>query len=375
MIRNLLIQVCSILFVTVTANAQDVPVYSQKLTNSFLYNPSVAGNTLGSATLSYRQQWTGATGAPQTAFMSLHTPFAKHRLGTGFNFYQETAGVNQNIYASGAFAYHVRFTDNNMFSMGASAEYINSRINYSKIDVIDMDDILLEENQDAVSKVDFSFGMNYQSRYVKVGASANRLSDLLGIGDSTSQFPAFYTGYIVFTLPLANGRDALEPLVYYRNLSTGNDQIDAGLFYTYNGRVTIGGSYRTGGAASLTGAFRVGKNITLGYSREMLTGELGSAIRSSNEFTLRLDFRDHNYFSNSRNARAINTQALALRRKTMSKYPSSSSPYSMSNRNRKVASRNYVKSPNYRIDSSKKLQTHKVTAKSSRYKSYNKRRR
>jgi type IX secretion system PorP/SprF family membrane protein len=340
--------------------AQDVPVYSQKLTNSFLYNPSVAGNTLGSATLSYRQQWAGVSGAPQTSFISIHTPLARHRLGTGFNFYQETAGVNTNLYASGAFSYHVRLTDRNMISMGLSAEYINSRISYSRIDALDMDDILLAENQNDISKVDFSYGMSYQTRLVTVGGSINRISNLVGLGDTTSQFPAFYTGFINFTLPLRGDRDMLEPVIYYRNLSNGNHQIDAGLFYTLNRKLTVGGSYRTGGAASLTAGFRISNNLLLGYSREMLTGEFGNALRSSNEFTLRLDFRDHNYFSNARNARQINTSAISLRRKTLSKYPASKSPYSYAKRNKKFANRNYHKSPNYRMDSSKKLNTYRV---------------
>jgi type IX secretion system PorP/SprF family membrane protein len=371
--RNLLI-VSIIVIGAFSANAQDVPVYSQKLTNSFLYNPSVAGNTLGSATLSYRQQWTGASGAPQTTFLSIHSPFAKHRLGTGFNFYQETAGVNQNMYASGAVAYHIRSSDNNMFSMGLSAEYINSRINYSRLDALDMDDVLLEGNHTNIGKADFSFGMSYQSRFVRLGASANRISNLVGIGDTTSQFPAFYTGFVNFTLPVMNGRDVFEPLVYFRNLSNGQNQIDAGLFYTYNEKITLGGSYRTGGASSLTAAFKISKNLLLGYSREILTGQFGNTIRSSNEFTLRLDFRDHNYFSNSKNARQINNSALALRRKTLTKYPASTSPYSYSNRNKSFAKRNYVKSPNYRLDSSKKLQTHRVKKKSP-YKRSNKKRR
>ena len=340
--------------------AQDVPVYSQKLTNSFLYNPSVAGNTLGSATLSYRQQWTGADGAPQTTFMSLHTPFARHKMGTGFNFYQETAGVNTSIYASGAFSYHIRFSDRNMFSIGLSAEYINSRISYSRIDALDMDDILLSENQADINKVDFSYGMSYQTRFVTLGGSINRISNLVGLGDTLSQFPAFYTGFINFTLPMMGNRDVLEPVIYYRNLWNGNNQIDAGLFYTFNKKFTFGGSYRTGGAASLTAGFRIGKNLLAGYSREMLTGEFGNALRSSNEFTLRLDFRDHNYFSNSRNARQINTSAISLRRKTLSKYPASKSPYSFAKQNKKFANRNYHKSPNYRMDSSKKLSTYRV---------------
>jgi type IX secretion system PorP/SprF family membrane protein len=337
--------------------SQDVPVYSQKLTNSFLYNPSVAGNNLGSATLSYRQQWTGATGAPQTTFFSLHTPFARHRMGTGFNVYRETAGVNDNLYASAAYAYHVRITDNNMFSMGASGEYIHSRINYSKVDAQDMDDIFLIENQPPVSRVDFSFGMSYQSRFVKIGASANRISSLVGVLDSSQQFPAFYSGFVNFTIPLVNDRDLLEPVVYLRNLSNGKYQVDAGVYYTMNNRITLGGGYRTGGAASLTGAFRLGKGIYLGYSREVLSGNLGSSLGASNEFTLRFDFSDHRYFTNARNARSINTSALALRRKTLKSYPTRNNPHSYANHNRKFAKKNSVHSPNYRMDSSKKLMT------------------
>jgi type IX secretion system PorP/SprF family membrane protein len=362
--RYLLIVSC-FLGMSLEGWAQDVPVYSQKLTNSFLYNPSVAGNTLGSATLSYRQQWTGASGAPQTTFFSIHAPFAKHRMGTGFNVYRETAGVNDNLYASAAFAYHVRLSDENLFSMGGSGEFINSRINFAKVDAQDMDDILLMENQAPISRIDFSFGMSFTGKYFKIGASANRISDLVGIADSLQQFPAFYSGFVNFTVPLAGERDVLEPLVYLRNLSNGKYQVDAGLFYTFNDRVILGGSYRTGGAASITGAFKIGKGVYLGYSREVHSGNLGSSIGASNEFTLRFDFRDHKYYSNARNAKSINTNALALRRKTLKSYPTRNSPNNFSNHNKKFVKKNYVHSPNYRMDSSKKLMTKKTKRKPS----------
>jgi len=343
-------------------HGQDVPVYSQKLTNSFLYNPSVAGNTLGSATLSYRQQWSGVEGSPQTLFFSIHTPFAKHRFGTGFNVYQEKSGVNENLYASGAFAYHLRFTDNNMFSMGVSVEYLNSKINYSAVDVIDSDDDLLNGNQPNANGVDFSFGLNYSSKYFKVGASANRLGSLVGLSDSTSQFSQFYSAFVNFTLPLAGERDLLEPIVYLRKFANGTHQIDGGLYYTYNDVLTLGGSYRTGGAIGLTAAVRIKKNLLIGYSREMLSGDFSKSLGASNEFTLRLDFRDHNYYTKKKNAREISSKALALRRKTLSS-PSKGSSFSRSQKYKKKLKRNYIKSPNYRMESSKKLQTKKVTKK------------
>ena len=367
--RFLPVSVFLLLF-TQAVYGQDVPVYSQKLTNSFLYNPSVAGNTLGSATLSYRQQWAGVEGAPRTVFFSIHTPFAKHRFGTGFNVYQEKSGVNENLFASGAFAYHLRFTDNNMISMGVSAEYVNTKINYGAVDVIDTGDDLLNGNQPNANSLDFSFGLSYSSKYLKLGASANRLGSLVGLSDSTSQFSQFYSAFANFTLPVAGDRDVIEPIIYFRKFANGTNQIDGGLYYTYNEVVTLGGSYRTGGAIGLTAALRIKKNFLIGYGREVLSGDFSKSIGASNEFTLRLDFRDHNYYTKKKNAREISTKALALRRKTLSSYSKGSS-FSKSKKYKKTIKRNYIKSPNYRMESSKKLQTKKVTKKRShsRYKS------
>jgi type IX secretion system PorP/SprF family membrane protein len=344
-------------------SGQDVPVYSQKLTNSFLYNPSVAGNTLGSATLSYRQQWGGVQDAPRTLFFSLHTPFARHRFGTGLNVYQEKSGVNENLFVSGAFAYHVRVADNNMISAGVSVEYINSRVDYAAVDVIDNSDDLLAGDQPGANSLDFSFGLNYSSRFLKIGASANRLGTLVGISDSTSQFSQFYSAFANFTLPVAGDRDVLEPIVYFRKFANGTQQVDAGLYYTFKETFTLGGSYRTGGTVGLTAALRINKNLLLGYSREMLSGDLSKSLGASNEFTLRLDFRDHNYYTKKKNAREISTKALALRRKTLAPNYSKGSSFSKSQKYKKSIKRNYIKSPNYRMESSKKLQTKKISKK------------
>jgi type IX secretion system PorP/SprF family membrane protein len=368
-VKQIFLPLALLIFGLFDAKAQDVPVYSQKLTNSFLYNPSVAGNTLGSATLSYRQQWAGVEGAPRTLFFSLHTPFARHRFGTGFNVYQEKSGVNENLFASGAFAYHLRFTDENMISMGVSVEYVNTKINLSSVDVVDGDDDLLTGNQPNANAVDFSFGLNYSSKYVKFGASANRLGSLVGLSDSTSQFSQFYSGFVGLTLPVMGERDLIEPIVYVRKFANGTHQIDGGLYYTINNIFTLGGSYRTGGAIGLTGALRINKNLLIGYSREVLSGDFSKNIGASNEFTLRLDFRDHDYYTKKKNAREISTKALALRRKTLSNYSKGNS-FARSQKYKKKIKRNYIKSPNYRMESSKKLQTKKVTKKPghSRYK-------
>jgi hypothetical protein len=237
---------------------------------------------------------------------------------------------------------------------------VNTKIDYGSIDVIDTDDDLLNQGQPNANGIDFSFGLSYTTKYLKFGASANRLGSLVGVSDSTSQFSQFYASFLNFTFPLAGDRDVIEPIVSYRKFANGTNQIDAGLYYTFKDMITLGGSYRTGGSVGLTAAFRIRKNILLGYSREVLSGDFSKSLGASNEFTLRLDFRDHNYYTKKKNAREISTQALALRRKTISTH-SKGSPYSRSQKYKKTVKRNYIKSPNYRMEASKKLMTKKTS--------------
>src|SRR3569832_811320 len=106
-----------IIFTGSNALGQDIPLFSQKLTNSFMFNPALAGNTYGSLTYSYKQNYSKVAGAPTNHFLSMHTPFGKHRFGVGANLYQEDVTFLRNTYASVAFAYHLRFSKFNILSM------------------------------------------------------------------------------------------------------------------------------------------------------------------------------------------------------------------------------------------------------------------
>lgn len=364
--RKILLTVVAFCFGAGLVQAQDAPLFTQKLTNSFLYNPSVAGNTFGSITLSHRKFWSSVEGSPTTNFFSVHTPFGQHRFGTGINFYQDKVGITETLYGSAAFAYHIKMTDFNALSFGVSAEYNSLKIDQSNVDVLHPDDPLLRG--DARTSVDFSFGTSFKSRFFTIGAAANRLNSLVGIKDTVQQFPAFYSGFLQVTLPLAGDRDLLEPIVTVRSFDNSKPQIDAGLYYTFNDLLTLGGSYRTGGAINASAAFRW-KNVMIGYSRDIITNDLRQALGATNEFTLRFDFFNEAYYMKAKNARAINTKAMTIRRKTLSTYNHRSSASSQ-RYNKKLKHKSFM-SPNYRISASKKLMTQKAKRKPS----HNRRRR
>ena len=337
--------------------AQDIPLYSQRLTNSLIFNPSVAGNEFGSLTLSHRTFWSGVDDASASNLLSFHVPFGGHRFGSGLNVFQEKVGVYDRLYASGAFAYHIRMSGLTSLSMGVSAEFNNLSINTGRIDVLDESDQLLFGPDASRQSVDFSFGINLSTKYLEIGGSANRLSSGFGIVDESNQLSGFYTGYVNGKIPLAYGRDILEPVAIYQHLSPESYQVDAGLYYTFNNSITLGGSYRSSGQMTATAAVRIMKKVLVGYSYETLSNDFRSSLGNSNEITLRFDFNNYNYQDRFKDDYK---NALAFRRKTLSsaarraRSVGAKSPGALAKRNKKLR---YARSPNARYNGVKKLPT------------------
>ncbi len=356
-------------------SAQDIPLFSQKLTNSFIYNPAVAGNTVGSLTYAHRQQYGNISNAPRANFLSVHTPFKKHKFGVGANVYQEEINFLQNTYTSAAFAYHVRFNRFTTLSFGVSGEYNMLRLKGTSNSNLEDSEYLKLSNGE-LNDIDYSFGSVFQNRYVKVGIAANRLATAWFKEENQNILSNYYSGFIQGTIPLRDGKDILEPYVAYRKFSDTNEAYDVGLFYTYNNLLTGGLGMRQGGVANATLGVRLAKKLMLGYSHEVFTGNaVRGALGSSHELTLRLDFNEFNYQTNFQ---TTYRNALAYRRKTLSApvgKVGSRSPQQLHQKQKKHA----AYSPNQRYQNIQKLsvtpasQRQKIS--SSKKKSYKRKKR
>jgi type IX secretion system PorP/SprF family membrane protein len=350
----------AILLLTIAAaSAQDIPLFTQKLTNSFLYNPAVAGNGVGSLTYAYRQSYSGITNAPRNNFISAHTPIANHKAGLGLNFYQEDVNFMRNSYVSAAFAYHLHFGHFSTLSMGISGEYNFMGVKkLSNSDVTDPDYLKLAGSQ--LNDYDFSFGLVYQSKYFKAGIAANRLASEWIKEEDAYVLSSYYSGFLQGTIPLRGGSDLLEPTFFYRKLSETNSSYDAGLYYTYNARLMAGASLRKGSVAGFTAGLYITPKLMVGYTREMYFSDVQSQVGATNEFTLKLNFKEYDYrktFTDSYKS------ALAYRRKSMSTYKGSRSPAQLHRQQKRLASY----SPNKRYQNVQKLS---ITPASQRFKAH-----
>jgi type IX secretion system PorP/SprF family membrane protein len=321
MMRGILL-LFALLFFCLSAKGQDIPLFSQKLTNSFIYNPAMAGIGLGSLTFSHRNNYSGVNGAPVNNFMSFHTPFSNYRFGVGFNVFQEEVSAIKSTYASGAFAYHININKFSSLSFGVSGEYNSSRLSDEAIALNDGSDLILNRYADGVAQPDFSFGVSYQNRLWKVGVAANRLYTAWFEKDSVKNLASYYSGFLQGIIPMEGARSVVEPYFAYRKFSESNNTFDIGVFYTYNNKITAGVATRSGSILNATLAYKLTKNLLIGYSREVILGSVGGYTGSSNEFVLRLDFADR---ANKRNYRADYKSAMSYRKKSVTKVSISSS--------------------------------------------------
>lgn len=349
---------------SVFTSAQDIPLFSQKLTNSFVFNPSLAGNTFGSITYSYKRNYAKVNGSPENHFLSFHAPIANHRFGIGANIYQEDVTFLRNTYASAAFAYHLRFDKFSVLSFGISGEYNSIGVNGITNSTVD-DPGYNNLVQGNLHEYDFSFGVHYQNRFLKVGVAANRLANSWLKGDK-AVLSNYYSAFAQGLIPLRGGEDLLEPYVAYRKLSNTNNTLDVGLFYTFNDLITLGVSERSGKVLSGTLALHISKYLTVGYSREMILGNVGGFVGAANELTIRYDFNNESYkerFSSDYKS------AMAYRRKTLSG-PSgrnnNRSPKQLHRKQKRLA----PYSPNQRYQNVKKLSV-KTKSSSSKRKAFN----
>lgn len=328
--------------------SQDVPIFTQKLTNSFFYNPAVAGHTHGSMTFSHRQNFDNLI---SNNFVSFHTPLANHKLGAGGTIFTDKFSFVQRTYASAAMAYHINFSSYNNFSFGLSADYTGVNFDFNEINFDSgIDDPIFNQMQQR-NGLDFSFGMHYQHQYFKLGVAANRMVQNWFNNEENLLFDGFYSVMGAGLIPFADRRDILEPTFNYVSSAT-NSLWNAGLYYTYNDAIMLGGAYRQNDIISMTASVKLAKKIMLGYTHEISNGNVN--LGSTSEIALRFDFSNYNYqerFKEDYKA-AVSYRRKALNTTKPGKIGSSNPAKAKKKNIRKI---NSFKSPSSRYSNNKKL--------------------
>lgn len=231
--------------------AQINPLKSQYFLNSFLFNPSQAGEgDKGMVSTGISSQWNRIAGAPEILSLTLETPLSK-RMGIGAFVVNDKSGLINRTVVMGSYSYKVPVSTNSSLRFGLALGYLNDNLNV---------DGAVSRN---VSSDPAIFNYNFQhENLLKAGLGATYVYDKLEVqtswyginrrvdDENKSADRSGNTTIIKYSIGDPMGT-LITPLVGYRQIHGLSDYFDAGVNVSYFSSLDLSFLYHTN--RSITG--------------------------------------------------------------------------------------------------------------------------
>lgn len=296
-----------ILIAVIMSNAS--LAFSQQLQTSSLYdmqgilhNPSVAGvqqdkNIKGILGISYRNQWSGISGSPQTVtgFGSFALPSQK--IGLGAYVYNDKTGPTSRTGLQISLAKHIVMNSGAVFSIG-----IESRLQQYSIDRAKLSEVLGADpalgTSDNRFKYDAGFGLSYTNEKFQLGASVSQLVqsklDFYSGNMSRSEEARLYRHYYFHGSYNWNvdNNTVITPNAMVIYLPNAPTEVVGGVRVEHNKMLWWGLGYRSGQSWMLSAGLHLKEKFTLGYAFDIYRNPVGyfNAGSNAHEFMLRYNF-------------------------------------------------------------------------------------
>lgn len=272
--------------------AQRDPLYAQYITNPFVLNPAYAGlsNNLALG-LSYRNQWTGLEGSPQTVNGNAHMALRHSKMGGGFMFIDDRTGNTSVTEAMAAYSYQIEVKSGTFLSFGMQAGFANYRTDNSKVTAFDASDPLFSGSTTNTTPR-IGFGVILRNDRFMAGISIPRMlkSTTTEEGFSYAQYTQhiYLTGAYSF---VATERIRIRPSALVKWVKGASPSVDlnctAILFEKYQAGL-LTRNFNTYGLLAQAG---IGDMFVFGYVFEIPTGKSADVSFSTHEITLGLRLR------------------------------------------------------------------------------------
>ena len=286
--------------------AQQLPIYSQYLTNDFILNPAIAGTKpYFPIQINSRSQWSGlGTIAPKTNTLSYHMPIAYDAVGIGAIIMQDETGPYSQIGVTLSFAYHIQLFEDDVtyLSLGLSGLMTQHTLKQDDLTFHNPD----PEFQGSYSKMvpDASFGAYLYSKDFSLSASAHQLfestfkesvQDIFGDNSQVRHYFAHASYRIDIHSDLA-----IEPSLLVKSTEVSPTQLDVNARVIIDNNYWAGLSLRSSESLVVLAGLNMG-SLFLSYSYDYGISSLSSVASGSHEISLGFNINDkrkrrHSYY-------------------------------------------------------------------------------
>jgi len=284
-----------ILTISITANAQQRPMYSQYMFNMLNINPAYAGSRgVLSTTALYRDQWVGIPGAPRTSSFSFDMPLNEQKIGLGIQLYDDRLGIERNTGLNASYAFRIQLTESGTLSLALQGGVLNYRANFSEVRTFQPNDPTFNQNISGILPA-AAAGVYYNSDKFYVGFSTPALLKTKLSNDNTADVSSatgrdlhlyLASGFVVNLNPDL----ALKPSILVKAVSGAPVEYDFNANLWIQNLLSFGFSYRTGDAYVGMVELQVNDQFRFGYAYDKTFSNLGSYNTGTHELMLRLEF-------------------------------------------------------------------------------------
>jgi len=327
-------KIFSILLISMIAFAgmsQQKPQYTQYILNQYIINPAIAGiENYVDVKISARDQWVGLSGAPKTAYITVHAPLGKKDYrtsatsysipgenprgkyywesytaaephhGIGLSVINDKTGSFNRFTAAATYAYHIGLNATTNLSAGFGAGITKVGIDRTMHDFDGNGDPIDPATGSAISgelfktRPDLSAGLYLYSRDYFIGLSAQQIipQKLQFADDATFTTKGKLIPHVFlhagYRFLLTDDVNAIPSLMikYINGSSKNNIQPEANVKFQYRDLFWVGGSYRyQDGYAAMLG-LNAGNTFNVGYAYDFTTTNLNTVSRGTHELMI-----------------------------------------------------------------------------------------
>lgn len=283
-----------LLFVGLSAYAQQEPQYTQYMYNTLTVNPGYTGSPgVLQANLLHRTQWVGISGAPQTQAFSIHSPWSEYyeNIGVGLSVVNDRLGPSDEVYADANFSYTLNMGDEAKLAFGLKAGVRVLSVDWSRGRYYQEGDPLLNNNINNKINPTIGAGLYYYTDNWYAGVSVpnfmqNNYYDDVQETVRADRLHYYIIGGYVFTL---SDDVKFKPAVLGKIVNGAPITVDASANFLLQETITLGAAYRWNDAISGLIGIQVNRNFFVGYSYDYSVTDLNKYNNGSHELMVRFE--------------------------------------------------------------------------------------
>lgn len=286
-----------LILLSIKAQSQQEPQYTQYMYNPTLVNPAYAGSKGYTSIYGlYRAQWVGLDGAPQTINLSLNKPISASNLGYGVSIVKDRIGPSDETQFAIDLSYSLFFDNDYRLAFGIKTTANLLNVDYSKLNQYNQGESILQNNITNRFSPNIGAGFYLYNKKGYFGASIPMLLDTKKYDDLSNsgvnqRYHLYFIGGKVFNL---SNDVKFKPAFISKIVSGSPFQLDLSGNFIFNDKFTIGASYRMSSSLSAMVGFQINDKLFIGYGYDRETTKLSGYNSGSHEILLQFNLFENN---------------------------------------------------------------------------------